>query len=252
MPSIKKPDIAVEAGQGTPLANATAAIAAPDLLAVGSDLGPLLILAHGAGAPMTSPFMELFSQLLVERSLATARFEFAYMAARRSGGKKRPPPKAETLIGEYNVAVAVAEVRWPGRRLLIGGKSMGGRVASLVAAELHAAGRCAGLVCLGYPFHPPNTPQNLRTAHLAALECPTLIVQGERDPFGTKAEVAGMSLSRSIGFHWAGDGDHDLGPRGGSGFTRKANLASAADAVAAFAQGAAKHSSASGSKKGEG
>jgi predicted alpha/beta-hydrolase family hydrolase len=67
-----------------------------------------------------------------------------------------------------------------------------------------------------------------------ALACPTLIVQGERDPFGTKAEVLAMRLPSSIAFHWAGDGDHDLGPRGGSGFTRKGNLAAAADAVAAF------------------
>ncbi len=113
---------------------------------------------------------------------------------------------------------------------------MGGRVASLVADELHAAGRIAGLVCLGYPFHPPNKPEQLRTAHLERLACPALIVQGERDPFGGRAEVEGYALSAAIRFHWASDGDHDLGPRGGSGFTRKGNLAAAADAIAAFAR----------------
>ena len=123
----------------------------------------------------------------------------------------------------------------PGAPLLIGGKSMGGRVASLVADDLYAAGRIAGLVCLGYPFHPPGRPDQLRTAHLEHLACPALIVQGERDPFGSRAEVEAMRLSLAIRFHWAGDGDHDLGPRGGSGFTRKGNLAAAADAVAAFA-----------------
>ena len=93
-------------------------------------------------------------------------------------------------------------------------------------------------MCLGYPFHPPKKPDQLRTAHLEQLACPALIVQGERDPFGTRAEVEAMRLSPAIRLHWAGDGDHDLGPRGASGFTRKGNLAAAADAMAEFAQGA--------------
>jgi predicted alpha/beta-hydrolase family hydrolase len=105
-----------------------------------------------------------------------------------------------------------------------------------VADELNSTGAVVGLVCLGYPFHPPNRPGELRTAHLQRLVCPALIVQGERDPFGPRHEVEAMKLSPAIRFHWAGDGDHDLGPRGGSGFTRKGNLADAADAVAAFAR----------------
>jgi len=109
-------------------------------------------------------------------------------------------------------------------------------VASLVADQLYAQECIVGLACLGYPFHPPKKPEQLRTAHLVALACPALIVQGERDPFGTRAEVEGYGLSRAIRMHWAGDGDHDLGPRGGSGFTRKGNLAGAADAIAAFAK----------------
>jgi predicted alpha/beta-hydrolase family hydrolase len=106
----------------------------------------------------------------------------------------------------------------------------------MIADEAHAAGRIAGLVCLGYPFHLPGRPEQLRTAHLERLACPALIVQGERDPFGGKVEVADYKLSPAIRFHWVGDGDHDLGPRGGSGFTRKGHLAAAADAVAAFAR----------------
>jgi predicted alpha/beta-hydrolase family hydrolase len=181
---------------------------------------------------METAFLQEIARLLADRMVAVLRFEFAYMAGRRAGGPRRPPPKAERLVDEYRAAVKAVG---PGAPLLIGGKSMGGRVASLVADDLHAAGRIAGLVCLGYPFHPPGKPDRLRTAHLEHLACPALIVQGERDPFGTRAEVEAMRLSPAIRFHWAGDGDHDLGPRGGSGFTRKGNLAAAADAVAAFA-----------------
>ena len=182
---------------------------------------------------MASPFLETMAKLLSDRGIATSRFEFAYMAARRQGGGRKPPPRAERLMDEYRAAVAALPAGPP---LLIGGKSMGGRVASLVADELHAAGRIAGLVCLGYPFHPPQKPEQLRTAHLERLACPALIVQGERDPFGGRAEVEGYGLSPAIRLHWVSDGDHDLGPRGASGFTRKGNLAAAADAIAAFAR----------------
>jgi len=206
-------------------------------LRTGPDDAPVRFLcAHGAGAGMETPFLDLFARLLAERGVATLRFEFAYMAARRSSGTRKPPPKAERLMDEYRAAVAAAG---PGAHLVIGGKSMGGRVASLVADDLHAAGRVTRLVCLGYPFHPPKRPELLRTGHLTELACPALIIQGERDPFGSRAEVKALleagHISPAIRFHWAGDGDHDLGPRGSSGFTRKANLAAAADAVAAFA-----------------
>src|SRR5919108_1315139 len=195
-----------------------------------------LILSHGAGAPMTTPFMETFARLLAERSIAVTRFEFGYMAARRTGGKRRPPPKAELLMPEYLAALEGLVPRMATeQKLLIGGKSLGGRVASLVAGDLYREGRIDGLVCLGYPFHPPGKPAELRTAHLTGLTCPTLIVQGERDPFGSRAEVEGFMLSPAIRLHWAVDGDHDLGPRGGRGHTRPGNLDAAADAVAAFA-----------------
>jgi predicted alpha/beta-hydrolase family hydrolase len=209
----------------------------PELLTTGPAQAEMrILLAHGAGAGMATPFMRGMAELLAARGLCVHRFEFAYMAARGQGGPRRPPPRAERLTDEYRAAV---DALGPGAPLLIGGKSMGGRVASLLADELFGAGRIAGLVCLGYPFHPPNRPAELRTAHLERLSCPTLIVQGERDPFGGRGEVAAYGLSPAIALHWAGDGDHDLGPRGGSGFTRKGNLAAAADAVAAFARGLA-------------
>jgi uncharacterized protein len=190
--------------------------------------------AHGAGAGMVTPFMSAIASALAERDIATLRFEFAYMAQRRQGGSRKPPPKAERLIDEFAAAVAAAPAD---RRLVIGGKSMGGRVASLVAERLHDEGRIAGLVCLGYPFHPPNKPDQLRTMHLERMTCPTLIIQGERDPFGSRTDVEGYVLSPAIRLHWAGDGDHDLGPRGASGFTRKGNMAAAAEAIAAFVKG---------------
>jgi len=201
-----------------------------------ADAACRFILSHGAGAPMTSPFMEQIAALLAKREIAVTRFEFAYMAARREGGKRRPPPKAELLMDAYvDVARQVAASLRPGQRLLIGGKSMGGRVASLVADRLHQDGVAAGLFCLGYPFHPPGRPEQTRTTHLEPLVCPAHIVQGERDPFGTREEVGSYRLSPAISITWVPDGDHDLGPRGASGYTRKGNLELAADALAAFA-----------------
>jgi len=193
-----------------------------------------LFLGHGAGAGMDSPFLVLISEMLAARNIAVARFEFAYMAARRAGGKRRPPPKADMLDGEMIAAVRSLVTAGHSGVLAIGGKSMGGRVASHVCGALHGEGLVAGLVCLGYPFHPPKTPERLRTVHLADLAVPALFVQGERDPFGNRAEVEALDLPPSIIFHWAHDGDHDLGPRGGSGATRRGNLEAAADAVAGF------------------
>jgi uncharacterized protein len=185
--------------------------------------------AHGAGAGMRTPFLTRFATLAAERGIATHRFAFAYMA--QEGGGRRRPPRAESLVGEYRAAVAALPVDLP---LLIGGKSMGGRVASLLADALHGVGRIAGLVCLGYPLHPPKQPERLRMQHLVALACPALIVQGERDPFGTRAEFEGLRLPPSIRFAWMADGDHDFRARRASREPQRDHLAAAADAVAAF------------------
>ncbi len=189
-----------------------------------------ILLAHGAGGAMDSPWMTTMTGLLADRGIHVARFEFAYMAGRRSGVRK-PPPRGDSLVGEFRDAVAAVSER----PLLIGGKSMGGRVASLVADDLHAAGDVAGLVCLGYPFHPLGKPEQLRTAHLASLSTPTLICQGTRDAFGTREEVASFGLSDAIELAWLEDGDHDLRPRKGvSGFTHAQHLATTADTIAAL------------------
>jgi predicted alpha/beta-hydrolase family hydrolase len=191
-----------------------------------------LLLAHGSGAPMDSPAMNAAASALAAEGLRIARFEFAYMAARRSEGSRRPPPKAETLIPEFEAAVAALGAKGP---LVIGGKSLGGRVASMAADRLHGTGRAAGLLCLGYPFHPPEKPAQLRTAHLMTLETPTLICQGTRDPFGTVDEVPGYGLPERIEILWLEDGDHDLKPRKSiSGFSAADHLATMAKAVKAW------------------
>ena len=123
------------------------------------DAASHLLFAHGAGAGMDSAFLVRIAKLLADAGLCVHRFEFAYMAARRDGGSRRPPPRAEKLSGEYEAAVAqVAKSLGKGQRLFIGGKSMGGRVASLVADALWTNRTIAGLVCVGYPFHPIGQP----------------------------------------------------------------------------------------------
>lgn len=200
-----------------------------DLLTDGADAAPTLVLAHGAGAAMDSRGMTDIASRLATRGVRVVRFEFAYMASRRSG-VRRPPPRADTLLDEYRAVLA--EI---GGRPVIGGRSMGGRVASMIADPLYAAGRVAGLVCLSYPWHPPEKPDQPRIEHLAGLRVPTLIVQGTRDPFGSPAEVAEYPLSSAIELLWLDDGDHDLRPRKAvSGFTHAQHLDTAADAVAAF------------------
>jgi len=195
-----------------------------------------IVLCHGAMAPMDSPFLQRMAELLAVRRVNVVRFEFDYMAARRRGRPKRPPPKAEKLLHEYATAIAQLHATTEMvRPLIIGGKSLGGRVASMLADELFVSQAADGLVCLGYPFHPPNKPANLRTAHLEIMTCPTLIVQGERDPFASKGEIETYRLDPKIQFHWVGDGDHDFGPRGRSGYSKTENMNLAADAIAAFA-----------------
>nr|WP_298099283.1 alpha/beta family hydrolase [uncultured Shinella sp.] len=207
----------------------------PPFLFDGPEDAPVtLLLAHGSGAPMDSAAMNAATAALAAEGLRVARFEFSYMAARRIDGSRKPPPKAETLNPEFQAAVKSLGAKGP---LVIGGKSMGGRVASMVADGLHTKGKIAGLLCLGYPFHPPEKPAQLRTAHLMDLKVPTLICQGTRDPFGTKDEVPGYGLPERIRMLWLEDGDHDLKPRKSvSGFSAADHLATMARTVKAWTE----------------
>jgi len=168
-----------------------------------------ILLAHGAGGAMDSASMTDLSKALADGGFRVARFEFAYMAQRRLTGVVKPPPRADHLLDEYRTAINELNAG----KLIIGGKSMGGRVASMIADESFAAGKVRGLLCLGYPFHPPEKPDQLRTAHLEGLRMPTLICQGTRDPFGSREEVASYTLSGEIDLLWLEDGDHDFKPR---------------------------------------
>ena len=195
-----------------------------------------LVLAHGAGAPMDHPWMGEMTALLVARGIGVVRFEFDFMAARRNGGKRRPAPRADKLEPEYLSAIERLERDTQGDTLpmFVGGKSLGGRVASLAADKRYAAKRIQGLVCFGYPFHPAKKPDKLRTAHLERFACPALIVQGTRDPLGSRDEVAGYALDERIELTWLEDGDHDLKPRKKSGETVEGHMAAAALAVQRF------------------
>ncbi|MBT5414863.1 MAG: alpha/beta fold hydrolase [Rhodospirillaceae bacterium] len=184
-----------------------------------------ILLAHGAGQPSSSPFMTRFAAGLAARDFAVARFDFPYMRIRAETGRKRPPDRQPVLIQAWRDAFAEF-----GGNAVIGGKSMGGRMASMVADELGAR----GMVCLGYPFHPPGRPDKPRTEHLAGLQTPTLIVQGTRDTFGKPDEIEGYALSPAIRLAWIEDGDHSFKPRKASGRTEEDNMAAAIAAVAEF------------------
>lgn len=186
-----------------------------------------LALTHGAGAPMDGPFMDIIAAGVASHGIQVSRFEFPYMAKRRVDGKKRGPDTQKVLLSTWRDVIAELLADIP---LFIGGKSMGGRMASLVADEPGIA----GIVCLGYPFHPAGKPDRLRVEHLSTLALPTLIVQGERDTLGSQAEVAGYALSRTIQLAWMPDADHSLKPRKRSGHTEAENMQRAVDAIVRF------------------
>jgi predicted alpha/beta-hydrolase family hydrolase len=199
-------------------------------IADGPARAPLtLVLAHGAGAPMDSPFMNAVAAGIAKEGFRVLRFEFPYMHARREG-KRKPPDRGPVLEETWREAIREAAGKKGAKAVAIGGKSMGGRIASMVADEAGVA----GLVCLGYPFHPPGQPDKLRVAHLKQLMTPALILQGERDAFGTREEIVRYPLSKKIRISFLKDGDHSFKPRASSGRTEKQNLDEAVALVSGF------------------
>jgi predicted alpha/beta-hydrolase family hydrolase len=186
-----------------------------------------LVLAHGAGAPMDSPFMNQIAAGLGASGIRVVRFEFPYMSARRRTPKRSAPDREPVLRATWQEVIG--KLGGAGR-LVIGGKSMGGRIASLIA---DGAG-VAGLVCLGYPFHPPGRPQRLRVDHLRTLLTPTLIVQGTRDSLGSCDEVAAYELSPRVRTAWIEEGDHSFKPPKRSPRTLSQNMEEVLGLVTSF------------------
>lgn len=188
-----------------------------------------LVLAHGAGAGKDSEFMQDMAKALAAEGIEVLRFDFPYMQTMAETGKRRPPDRAPVLEEAYRKVIEGIDTDLP---LFIGGKSMGGRMATHVMG--HTA--VSGAVVLGYPFHPPGKPEKLRTEHLEVLNKPLLIVQGERDTFGKQPEVEGYALSDKVKVHFMPDGDHSLKPRKASGFTQAAHIVAAAAQIRLFIQ----------------
>lgn len=184
-----------------------------------------LLLAHGAGAPMDSDFMNAMAEGLCARGVDVWRFEFPYMAERRTAGKKKPPNRQPELLESWRMAIASAQAT--ALPLLVGGKSLGGRMASLVAHEPGVS----GLVCLGYPFHPVGKPDKTRLEPLQAVQVTTLIVQGTRDALGNRDEVRAYDLPATLNWLWLDDGDHDFKPRVKSGFRQQQHWQSAIEGI---------------------
>ena len=176
---------------------------------------------------MDSDFMNAVAERLFVQGFEVCRFEFPYMQERRATGKKRPPDRAPKLLECFREQV---EAFGGGSQCVVAGKSMGGRMASMLAAELPVK----GVICLGYPFHAPGKPDKIRIDHFKDISCPTLIIQGERDPFGKKPEVADYPIPDAIDIAWLNDGDHDFKPRKKSGYSHEDNINSAVNLMAGF------------------
>lgn len=176
---------------------------------------------------MDSPFMTAIADGLGVAGIRVVRFEFPYMRTMRSGGARRPPDPPQVLIQAWRTVLADVG---HASDVVIGGKSMGGRIASVVADEAGVR----GLVCLGFPFHAPGKAAGRRVEHLETVRTPMLILQGERDPFGSRAEVEGYTFSPAVRVVFVPDGDHSFRPRGARSTTEAENLRLAVGETARF------------------
>ncbi|CAH6801171.1 Alpha/beta hydrolase [Vibrio chagasii] len=192
----------------------------------GEDNPITFIFAHGAGAGMDHEFMQSVAKGLAFKGIRVVRFNFPYMIKRAEDGKRRPPDRAPKLLEAYQEIIEQTDAD----KLVIGGKSMGGRMAS----HLSELDKVAAMACLGFPFHPPGKPENYKGEHLASLQKPCLILQGERDTFGKREEFVDFDLSDSIQVEFIPDGDHSFKPRKSSGYTEQQNIALTVEKLSAF------------------
>ncbi|MCQ8868551.1 alpha/beta fold hydrolase [Vibrio splendidus] len=184
------------------------------------------VFAHGAGVGMDHEFMQSVAKGLAFKGIRVIRFNFPYMIKRAEDGKRRPPDRAPKLLEAYQDIIEQCDAD----KLVIGGKSMGGRMAS----HLSEVDKVAAMACLGFPFHPPGKPEKYKGEHLAELQKPCLILQGERDTFGKREEFADFDLSDSIRVEFIPDGDHSFKPRKSSGYTEQQNIALTVEKLSAF------------------
>jgi len=191
-----------------------------------ADANALLVLAHGAGAGQQHPFMVSVARLLSAKSIAVVTFDFPYMRERR-----KVPDRAPVLEAAFREVIGVAQEWAPRLPLFIGGKSMGGRMATHLGAQ--GVDGLEGIVVFGYPLHPPGKPDQPRTAHLPSITKPILIVQGERDTFGTPDELRPVieTMNARVTLHVVAKGDHSLSVRSQK---RDDTLAEVADVVAGW------------------
>jgi len=195
-----------------------------------------VLLAHGAGADMHSSTLTAFADALADAKIPSLRFHFPY----RSAGR-RAPDRAPVLAAAVREAAAelARRTKLPDGRLVLGGRSMGGRFCSLVVADATDPQPAAGLVLLGYPLHPPGKPDQLRVEHFSRVRVPCLFVSGTRDAFGTPEELraAARKIKGRVSWHWIETGDHGFKPRQGSGQTMRGALEAAATSVVRFVRG---------------
>ncbi|MGL4505437.1 MAG: alpha/beta fold hydrolase [Aeromonas sobria] len=202
-----------------------------DVLREGAVDAPVrILLAHGAGAGMDHAFLAELSRLLAGPEIEVVRFNFPYMTKRAQDGKRRPPDRQPLLLEHWRQMVR--EFAHP--RLFLAGKSMGGRMAAELYHDGGDAMNAAGLLILGYPFHPPAKPDRWRGDVLKQIKVPTLLLQGERDTFGSRAELAEFPFSPNVSVHWLTDGDHGFKPRKVSGVSEQENMQYAADTIKHF------------------
>ena len=192
-----------------------------------------VLLAHGAGADMNAAALTAVADALADVRVPSLRFDFPY---RRAG--RRAPDRAPVLQAAVREAAAelARRAKVPLERLVLGGRSMGGRIASMVAADADDPIPALGLALLGYPLHPPGKPEQLRVEHFPRLAMPVLFVSGTRDAFGTPAELRrhAKKVKGPVTFSWLETGDHSFKPLKASGLTTPAALAAVADTVAEF------------------
>lgn len=208
-----------------------------------------LLWAHGAGAGHQSVFMQHMISALAAQGIQVFAIDFPYMQQMMEQGKRRPPPPVAKTLEHFAAWHGLLEPL-ADLPLWAGGKSMGGRIATMFASTAFASTAfassgststesasqqvCPGVIVAGYPFHPPKAPDKLRLSHWADIHCPLLVLQGERDPFGTCEEVSGYLLTAKTQLEWLTDGDHDFKPRRASGLKHEFLIDEAATLAASF------------------